>query len=165
MISPELIRRYPFFAGLDNDRIVALAKLANEAAIPASAYFFHEGDPVDAFYLLVEGAVAIVLEVPDRDSSQPVADQLAGEIKMKDVTVSTVGSGNIFGWPALIPPHEANASARALTDCRVYTFDCKALRQLFEQDFQFAYLLTLRAAQVMRERLRDLQIESLAFTA
>jgi CRP-like cAMP-binding protein len=164
MISPELIRRYPFFAGLDNDRVVALAKLSNEATIPASAYFFHEGEPVDSFYLLVEGAVAIVLEVPDRDSNQPVADQLAGEMKMKDVTVSTVGTGNIFGWPALIPPHEATASARALTDCRVYAFDCKALRQLFDQDYQFAYLLTLRAAQVMRERLRDLQIESLAFT-
>ena len=163
MISPEVLRRYPFFSGMNYDQIVELAKTAKEESAAAGTYFFHDGDPVEKFYLLIEGAVAIVLEIPDRKAKQPVAGQLTGEITMKDVTVSTVGTGSVFGWPGLIPPHEANAGAKAVTECKVYSFDCKTLLAKYEQDPQFAYVLTLRAAQVMRERLRDMRIESLAF--
>jgi CRP/FNR family cyclic AMP-dependent transcriptional regulator len=164
MISPEIIRRYPFFAGLDNDQIVSLAKLAKEKQIEAGSYIFREDDQLGEFFLLLEGAVEIVIEVPDRDAEQPVSEQLAGKIKTKDVTVSTVGNGEVFGWPGLIPPHEANASAKALTDCRVVAFDCEDLLESFEENPRFGYKLTLRAAQVMRERLRDMRIESLAFS-
>lgn len=165
MISPEILRRYPFFAGLEHEQIVEIAKVAVEESAENGTYFFHDGDPVSKFYLLIEGAVSIVIEVPDREAEQPVAGQLTGDIKMKDITVSTVGKGSVFGWPGLIPPHEANASAKAITDVRVYSFDCAALVSKFADDPQFAYMLTLRAAQVMRERLRDMRIESLAFSA
>jgi hypothetical protein len=46
----------------------------------------------------------------------------------------------------------------------VVAFDCVALRQQFENDPRFGYLLTQRMAQVMRERISTLRIESLAFT-
>jgi hypothetical protein len=35
MVSPELIRRYPFFAGLDYDQLVKLAKVAQEYKVEA----------------------------------------------------------------------------------------------------------------------------------
>jgi len=165
MISPEVIRRYPFFAGLDNDEIITVAKLAEEWKVEAGTYIFHEDDQLEVFYLLLEGAVSIVIEVPDRDVKQPLSEQLAGEIKTKDITVSTIGNGEVFGWPGLIPPHVANASAKALTDCRVVAFDCEDLLETFEENPRFGYKLTLRAAQVMRERLRDMRIESLAFSS
>jgi hypothetical protein len=46
----------------------------------------------------------------------------------------------------------------------VVAFDCVALRQQFEDDPRLGYLMTQRMAQVMRERLSVLRIESLAFT-
>ncbi len=64
MISPELIRRYPFFSGLEHEQIVALANVASEFKAETDHYFFHEGDMLDNLYLLVEGAAAIVIEVP-----------------------------------------------------------------------------------------------------
>ena len=69
-------------------------------------------------YFVLEGAVGLVIQVPDRDKEQPLSGQLTGKLTTKDITVSTVGTGGVFGWSALIPPHEATAGAKALTPCR-----------------------------------------------
>lgn len=163
MIASERLRHFPFFAGLNHDQLMNIAKMANEKTVEEGHYFFHEGDDVQEFYIVVDGAVGIVIEIPDQDFEQPIAGQLTGKINTKDITVSTIGSGMVFGWPGIIPPSNANATAKALTRCRLYAFDCIQLKKAFEIDCDLAYKMTLKAAQVMRERLRDLQIESLTF--
>ena len=165
MVSPELIRRYPFFAGLDYDHIVKLAKVADEVTVEAGHCFFHESDDLKNVYLILEGAAAIVFEVPDQDAEQHISEQLIGGLKTKDVTLSTVGTGDVFGWSGLIPPRTATASAKAITPCRVLAFDGKKLLQMFDEDCRFGYLMAQKAAQVIRERLRDMRIESLAHLA
>jgi CRP-like cAMP-binding protein len=165
MVSPELVRRYPFFAGLDYDHIVKLSKVADEEGVEAGHCFFHETDELKSIYLVLEGAVAIVFEVTDRDVEQQISGQLTGELKTKDITVSTVGTGDIFGWSGLIPPHAATAAAKAITPCRVLTFDSEKLLQTFDEDCRFGYIMAQKAARVIRERLRDSRIESLAHLA
>jgi CRP/FNR family cyclic AMP-dependent transcriptional regulator len=162
MISPELIRRYPFFAGLNHDYVGTLAKVADEVSVDTGHCFFREGDELKKLYLVVEGAVGLVIQVPDRDQVQPLSGQLTGKLTTKDVTVSTVGTGGVFGWSALIPPHEATAGAEALTACGVIALDCEELRPILEEDRNLAYLMTLKTAQIVRGRLRDLRIETLA---
>jgi len=162
MVSPELIRRYPFFACLTHEQLIAIAKVATDQSFPAGHRFFQEGDPLKEFYLLIEGAVGIVIPVTNSDISQDVSVQLTGGLETKDITVSTVGTGDIFGWSALIPPTNATAGAVAVTRCRTLAFDCKALRASFKEDASFALLMTQKAAQVIRERLRDMRIESLS---
>lgn len=165
MISPEIIRRYPFFAGLNFEQIETLARAAEEVHTEEGHYFFHEGDELHAFYLVLEGAIAVVIELPDQElaANQSVANQLTGELATKEVVVSTVGTGDIFGWSGLVAPYIATAGAKAITRCRVIQFDTKKLCKIFEEDPRFGYLMILKAAQVVRERLRDMRIESLAF--
>jgi CRP-like cAMP-binding protein len=165
MISPEILRRYPFFAGLDHEHIMKLAVNGEEKVLEAGEFYFHEGDKLKEFYLLIEGAVSIAIEIPDREADQPVSEQLVGSIKMKSMTVSTVGTGDAFGWPGLIPPNDATAGAKALTDCRAIAFDCEKIQEEFEKDPLFGFVLTQRIAQVIRDRLRDMRIESLAFSS
>ena len=165
MISVELMRRYPFFAGLNADYMATLAKSAVEFSVDEGHYFFHEGDILDHFYLVLEGTVAIVIEVPDRDEVQTLSRQLTGNLKNHDVTVSTVRPGNIFGWSALIPPHKSTAGAKAQTPCRVVSFDCEELRPMCDEDHEFGHLMTQKVAQVIRDRLRDMRIESLSRVA
>ena len=163
MVSPELLRRYSFFGGLSHDHLVCLAKVAKEKTVAAGHTFFREGDELKAFFLVLEGAVGIHIAVTDPDVEHGLAGQLTGELDKKDVTVSTAGSGEIFGWSALIPPVTATAGASALTLCRVVAFDCDEILRKFDQDPHFAYALTRNAAQVIRQRLRDMHVESLAF--
>ena len=48
--------------------------------------------------------------------------------------------------------------------CRVIVFDCKELMPAFEDDCRFGYLMMQKTAQVVRDRLQGLRIESLAHT-
>ncbi len=163
MISPELLRRYPFFAGLSHDQIVKLAQAAKEVSADAGHYFFHEGDELEnCFFLVLEGSVAVVFEVPDPDVEQSVANQLTGEMKTKDVVISVAGPGEVFAWSGLIPPHQATASSKATTPCRVIAFDRAKLLADFERECNFGYLMVQKVAQISRDRLRDMRIESLS---
>lgn len=163
MVSPELIRRYPFFSGLDMEQITYLAKLADEEILDEGHYLFREDEETNQFYLLIEGAVGIIFELPERQVEQKLSDQFARKLKTKDIVISTISPGEVFGWSGLVPPHTATAGAKTLTQCRVITFETKELMKIFEEDCRFGYIMTQKAAQVMRDRLHDLRIESLAF--
>lgn len=162
MISPEVLRRYPFFSRLSMDQITALAKLATEKTVETDYFFFREDEESSNFYLLLEGAVAIVFELPERDVEHKISDQFTRKLQTRDVVVSTVGPGDVFGWSGLVPPHKATAGAKAVAPCRVVSFDCIELLKEFEKDCAFGYLMTQKAAQVISERLRDVRIESLS---
>lgn len=165
MVSPELLRRYPFFAGLTYENIVTLANLAEELAFDSGHHFFHAGEEICCLYLTLEGGIGIVIELPDHAVEQPLSGQLTGEIKTRDVVVSTVGPGEVFGWSALVPPHTATACAKALTPCRVISFNCADLFKVFADDCRFGYLIMQKATQIIRGRLHDMHIQSLAYLA
>ena len=161
MISPELVRQYKFFANLDNEEIMALVKQSKEKVLNAGEFFFNENEAVNCLHLVIEGAVAIVMQVPDQTAPQNISGQLMGELVLKDVIISTIGTGDIFGCSSLVPPYQAIASAKALTSpCRVIVFDCVSLRN--EGSPKIIYKMTQKAAQILRDRLRDIHIETLA---
>jgi CRP-like cAMP-binding protein len=165
MISPELIRRYPFFGGLSNDHIVALANAGEEIAVSDGEQLFKEGDTLDAFYLLLEGEVLITMDIPDRGKEQPVSKQLTGEkLHTREVETGVIEEGQVFAWSAIVPPYEATANGKANGGCKLIAFDAAGLREAIEQDYHLGYLLSQRAAQVLRQRMQSLRIESLAYS-
>jgi CRP-like cAMP-binding protein len=165
MVPVELTRRYPFFAGFSHDQLVTLAKAGNELSVEAGHHFFYEEDQLISFYLVLKGTVAITINIPDRDVLQPLSNQITNDLITRDVTVSTVGEGELFGWSALVPPNFSTANAKATTPCRVVEFNYKAIQPYIEDDCCFGHLLTLKVAQIIRGRLRDRRIESLAEVA
>ena len=150
MISPEIIRRYPFFAGLSLDQINTLAKLASEEKVEAGHFFLREGDEVQYLYLVVEGTANALIELPAKD---------------KEIIVSSIGPGEVFAWSALVPPHKATASVKATAPCHVVAVDCRKLLEAFEEDCRFGYVMMTKAAQVTRDRISSMNIEFLAYLA
>lgn len=159
MVSPETLSRYPFFAGLANEQVSCLARFADELAVAKGDHLFHEGEPLRAIYLVAEGQIAITLGRPDVISRVIIPPPGA---RVHQVTVSTVGPGDLFGWSALVAPFKATSSARALTRCRCVAVKAGELRQLFELDPHLGYQIMQRVAQVARDRIHDLHYESLA---
>ncbi len=165
MISPEMLRAFPFFAGLTHAQIVKLSDVAAVLNVDSDYYFFKEGEIIKRFYFILEGSVSINIAIPDPNVEQPFSRQITRELYTQDVRMSTLGRGEVFGWSAIIPPHESTASVRAITPARVIEFDFEALRPNIENDCWFAYLLTQKAAQIIRERMRAIRIELLAVNA
>lgn len=150
MVSLELIRRYPFFAGLSLEQMTILAETANEEKVEAGHFFLHERDETPYLYLIVKGTVTVLIELPGQD---------------KEIIVSTIGTGEVFAWGALVPPHTATASVKASTPCHVVAIDCRQLLERFEEDPWFAYLMMQRAAQAIRDRMGVMTTETLAYLA
>ena len=161
MVSPELIRRYPFFAGLSTEEIAILSQAAQEMAVDVDHYFFHEGDELDHFYVVVEGKVGILVDVPDPTVRQSVSSQLIGNLITREVVVATVEPGQMFAWSALVFPHRATSSGKALSTCRVISFDCQGLQNSFEENRRFGYLMMLKVTSVIRDRVRAMRLESI----
>ena len=150
MVSPELLRRYPFFSGLDEGRLVFLAKAAQEDSVAAGEYFFRDGETLNTLYILMEGEVAITANLP---------------AKGREIVLSTINPGEVFAWSALVPPYQATSSAKAVASCRVIALDCVALRAQLERDHTLGYMIMARLAQVMRDRIRDMRMETIACLA
>jgi CRP-like cAMP-binding protein len=163
MISPQLMRRYPFFSGLTHDQIYNLSTRGNEASFAAGQTFFREGEKLDKLYFVIEGTINIVVSVTDQNERHGTADQILGTLTTEDITVSTIGPGDIFAWSAMIRPHIATAGAISATSCRVIAFNSEELFDMFQDDCTFGYLMLEKVAGVIRRRLRDMHIQSLAF--
>ena len=164
MISPELIRRYPLFAGLNAEEMLLLAQAGDEIALAPGQFLFQEGDRLQSFYLVVEGSVDLILELTDRGQPPLLAQQFLRTHPTREIVVTVIGPGNMFGWSGLIPPYITTAGARAERDSRIIAFDCRQLRTLFEENCHFGYRMTVKAAQAIRDRLRDMRIETLSQT-
>ena len=149
MITPELISRYSFFADLDLKQLDALASVAEGITAETGEYIFHGGDELHYFYIVVDGAVGIVLEKDNKPDS----------------VISAVGPGHVFAWSALVPPHLATASAKALTPCWLAAVDRKKLLLEVQKDCKFGYRMMEKIVQISRDRLLDARIESLVFMA
>lgn len=165
MLAVKMIRWSPFFTGLSEEQIAHIARAAKEIEVVADHIFFSEGDELDTFYLVQEGTVNITINIPDRNQAHSFVDQISRSMSMEPITFSTVGVGDIFGWSAIIPPHESTANAVASTNCRVIAVNYVVLEPILDEDCDFAYLMVMKAAQTVRNRLRDMRIESLAFVA
>jgi CRP-like cAMP-binding protein len=159
MVSPETLRRYPFFAGLANEQVSTLARLTEDVTVARGDYLFYEGVTLTHFYLVAEGRIGITLSQPDVVNRVIIPPPGA---RVREVTVSMVGPGDLVGWSALVAPFKATSSARAITPSRCAAINAAELRQAFEIDPRFGYLLMQRVAQVARDRIHDLHYESLA---
>lgn len=150
MVSPEVIRRYPYFSGMSMERINLLANIAEEIEYEQDQYFHHEGEAIDKIYIIVKGEVSLVTSLPQQD---------------KEVVINTLGAGDVFGWTSLLPPYTAGSGAKSVTNCKLVEFSASELRSKFEEDFQFGYLMMTKIAQIIRERLDSIVIETLAYQA
>ncbi len=159
MVSPELLRRFPLFAGLDADQIMKLAKASDELTVEADHCFFRKGDELDTLYIVLEGEVGSVIELIEK--GQPAIIASFSE-RNREIVVSTIGAGGVFAWSALVPPHTATTMVKARTASRLLAIDCVDLRNQFATDPHFGFIMMQRAAQGLRDRLRDMRMETLA---
>lgn len=152
MISPELLRRYPFFANLENSHLKEISMISEEVNIPKGTLIFEEGKLVSALYLLMSGEVDLYFFVGvERDLKN-----------RKEFLADDINVGETFGISALVDPFTYTASARATKDSRVIKIDANKLRRLTETDPSLSCRLMGQIAKALAERLRFTRIQLVA---
>ncbi|MBN1285668.1 MAG: Crp/Fnr family transcriptional regulator [Anaerolineae bacterium] len=140
MVSPELLRRYPFFAGLSEEQLKSIAMIAEEEDYETDDFIFEQGEESDALFVITEGEVAILINVDDEGEEQE--------------ELTALPAGSMLAWSALVPPYTLTASGVAnTTPTKVLAIDAEELRELFDEDCGLGYLILQQVVKVMRERM------------
>jgi CRP-like cAMP-binding protein len=155
MISPELLRNYPFFRLLDDAQLRAIAIIAKEETVGAGETLFHEGEPARALFFLKDGSIDLYYKL-----GVVVPSDLS-----KSISVGEINPGEPFSISALIEPYILSATARVSKPCHIIKIEAEALRALFVKDQRMAYLLTYQAAKAVIERLHTTRIQLAAVWA
>jgi CRP-like cAMP-binding protein len=136
VLTGSALSRWPFFAGLGDDSLDRLARLATYATLDAGAIVFRAGDPATTLYLVIEGWVDIV----------------AGEDEPHQL-LTAVTAGDVLGWSALVEPYRYTAAARCATAVRALAFRGAETRALIQSDATLCYALMGRLCRVIAGRL------------
>jgi len=155
MISPELLRRFPFFSFMDDKQLKAVAMIAEEKNYDNEVEIVVYNSPADKLFFLVEGNASYYYIVTSEHD--PYYKQ--------EYFISDFNPGEIFGISALIEPYVFTASVRAEKNCHLIEIDASALRALCEVDMQLSCGLMRAVAKAAMERLQHTRVQLIAATS
>lgn len=135
-LSQLLAQSLPF-RDLPAEALQAALAAARQRQVRRDAFFFHQGDPATAFYLLVEGEIKLVKVAPEGHQ----------------VLVRFLRPGDGFGLIAVLGNAAHPLSAQAAEDCRALAWDGETVVQLIEQYPRLA----LNAIRMVAARFQELQ--------
>ena len=135
-VSPEWLRRVKLFDQLDDPLLRTMVPLFSTERHPAGRMLIYQGDHADRFYILVRGAVEVL-----------VTDEIAAERR-----VAVFEDGDHFGEIALLHDVPRTASVRTTMPCTLLSLQ----RQQFD-------LLLLQAPE-LRDRMESVHSERLSAT-
>ncbi len=99
-MDDDVVHQAPLFAALDDEAADALRANMSRVELSRSDVLFHEGDPGDRLYVIIEGKVKL-----GRTSGDGRENLLA-----------ILGPGEMFGELSLFDPGPRNATATAVSD-------------------------------------------------
>jgi CRP/FNR family cyclic AMP-dependent transcriptional regulator len=130
----ELLRRVPFFAGIEPAKLKLLAFMSERVGYDVDKVLFHQGDRADAAYLIIEGEADIIVNTPNGP-----------------VTIATLGSNEIVGEMAILCDVPRTATVQA--KCRLV-----ALRIAKDPFMRMVREFPNMAVSIMRELAHRLEL-------
>ena len=118
MVSPELLRRYPYFAGISEESLKQIAMLADEVTVRAGRGCSAKTNRPISCTSSSRGEVSIQFAVG------------SGELR----TADTLAEGDLLVWSALIEPHKTTAIGTVTKDAQLVRIRRRQLRALCEAD-------------------------------
>ena len=152
MISPELLRRFPFFSFMEDAQLKAVAMIAEELTYEKDEVIVEAGKPADHFFFLIEGDVGYY----------SVATSEHDPYYKKEYFIAGINPGEIFGISALIEPYIFTATMKAEKVSHVIEIKAPALRALCEVDIKLSCGLHKAVAMAAMERLQFTRVQLVA---
>lgn len=143
------LKRYPFFANLDNEFVDLISGLCELRVLEEGDWLFKQEEEASHIYLIIQGKIAFTMMFRDQ-----VIDRINPYMR-----------GEIVGWSALVSPYIYTLGAIAETKASVIGFEGEKLRKLMDDNFEQGYLLLKNLTEIMGERLinRNIQLMSIRY--
>jgi CRP-like cAMP-binding protein len=148
MISPEILRRFPFFAQF-SDTSLKLISMASEARrFQAEEWILVEGNIASDLCLLVSGEIHIAYRLGNNDLA--ISD--------------TITPGEAFSWSAMLAPFILTSSCIGSKGGEYIAIHAGVLEDLRTQDPEGTQYLMMEIAKTMRDRINALRVQIVANT-
>lgn len=139
------LRSHPFDKNFAPDQVEKLASLAREVHFDRDQVIFREGGESHDFHLIIDGRVALEIEVPNHPN----------------VRVQTLAGGDELGWSAVLMGQGKYFQARALEPVTALAFDGEALLAACKADPAFGFAFIYRVLELVSERLQATRLQVL----
>jgi CRP-like cAMP-binding protein len=143
MVGLDTLRRSELFEGLSDDELAAIARLARSEVYETGARIFTEGGAARNLYIVVEGRVAILIDIGHG----------------KQTVIDSVCRNGSFGWSAMVPPYLWTGTARAMEQTRVIVIPGRDLRELCRVSCGTCYNIMERLATIISGRLQQTRMQ------
>ena len=143
-VSTTVLKSVPMFAAFREDQLQTLASMVTRRSAPRGTIVMAEGDRVDCLYVVLAGRLKVMM----------------GEADGKEVILSILGQGEIFGEMGLIDDGLRSASVVAIEPCELLSVTKRDFRRCMEESFDTA--MSVMRVLVRRLRSADRKIGSLA---
>jgi len=132
----------------NKDAVATISKYFERVDVPSGDFLFKQGESGDSLYLILGGAVSIVLDLPGGQS----------------LTVRTMRAGSILGEMAVYTGSPRSASAHARQDCALYRLSVENYNELVASHPIEAGIFSSYIVKLMAERLGRANRSVLALT-
>lgn len=139
------------------EKLPLIKSLASEVEIQPNEVVFQEGDPADHCYIILDGNVELSILHQDQkvEFSLKHEEYVRKEVKTveKNVVVDCLGSGDCFGWTALVEPHLSTATATSVLRTKALKIAGKDFLPVLEKDPELGFSVNQAICEIVYSRL------------
>ena len=144
MIDSNILRGIIFFDGLTATELMQISKIFKIVKLKKGDKIFSRGDSAKDFYIVRSGKVHLCFQI-----SILLADE--------EIVVDIKSVGDVFGWSALVEPHELTLSAYCDEGCELIQMRGKDVLSLCAKNHHMGYILMGNLAKVISSRMDRIQ--------
>jgi CRP-like cAMP-binding protein len=141
MVSIEELKRFEIFNGLTDSELSSIGELAKKEEYGEGIRIFEEESQATDLYLVLKGQIEI---------------RMRADKGLEQLSIETVGQGDIFGWSSVTEPYTLTAAAWTVENSELLVLNGKVLRDLFKMNNHIGYMIMMEVASVISSRLRNL---------
>jgi CRP/FNR family cyclic AMP-dependent transcriptional regulator len=145
-VNASLLCSLPLFSDLSDEHVQVIAGVSTVRPFQEGQEIFHEGDPRDFLYVVLEGRVALEMHVPGR-----------GRLR-----ILTVEPQEVLGWSSVSDvASKRTVTARVVSPANLLVIDAGRLQQACVKDPVLGYAVMHHVANVIAGRLLATRLQLL----
>ena len=143
-VSTAVLKAVPLFASFPEDQLRMLTTVVTRKSTPRSTTIMAGGDPTDSLYIVLSGRLKVMMS----------------DAEGKEVILSILGPGEIFGEMGLIDDEPRSATVVTIEPCELLSLAKRDFKNSLAENFEMS--MAVMRGLVRRLREADRKIGSLA---
>lgn len=135
----ETLAKFAVFHELKDEELHAILGLCKNVKVEQGTRIFEREEPARSLFLTQSGRIELRFSIVCFN-------------EMVELTLDRLGAGDIFGWSAIVAPHQYTLSAYAVEDCDLLEIEQADMLRLCEENPRLGFQFMKNIAQIIGQR-------------